>query len=52
MRTILALGIVTGALLVNGVTKAADVESGLQVGDYPGAFYVADVTGPSAGEKL
>ena len=52
MRTILALGIVTGALLVNGVTKAADVESGLQVGDYPGAFYVVDVTGPSAGEKL
>ena len=52
MRTILALGILTGALLVCGVTNAADVESGLQVGDYPGAFYVADVTGPSAGEKL
>lgn len=31
---------------------AGDVKSGLQVGDYPGAFNVTDVTGPSAGEKL
>ncbi|MDG1893298.1 MAG: hypothetical protein P8J37_00155 [Fuerstiella sp.] len=52
MRTILTHGILTGALLTCGVTNAADVESGLQVGAYPGAFYVADVTGPSAGEKL
>lgn len=31
---------------------AAEIESGLQVGDYPGAFNVTDITGPSAGEKL
>ena len=32
--------------------NAADIKSGLQIGEYPGAYYVADVTGPSAGEKL
>jgi hypothetical protein len=32
--------------------QAGDLKSGLQVGDYPGAFNVTDVTGPSAGEKL
>jgi hypothetical protein len=40
--------------LMASVTIAAEAEfkSGLQVGDYPGAFYVTDVTGPSAGEAL
>jgi len=31
---------------------AGEVESGLQIGDYAQAFYVTDVTGPSAGEEL
>jgi hypothetical protein len=31
---------------------AADLKSGLQVDDYPAAFNVTDITGPSAGEKL
>jgi hypothetical protein len=31
---------------------AADIKSGLQVDDYPAAFNVTDITGPSAGEKL
>ncbi|HIE98653.1 MAG: hypothetical protein ABGZ53_16895 [Fuerstiella sp.] len=52
MRTILALGVLTGSLLISGAAPAADIKSGLEVGEFPGAFYVADVTGPSAGEKL
>lgn len=49
MRTILALCVLASTAMV---TEAADLTSGLQVGDYPGAFYVADITGPAAGEKL
>jgi hypothetical protein len=33
-------------------TSAADLKSGLQVDEYPHAFNVTDVTGPSAGKKL
>ena len=32
--------------------SAGEVKSGLQVGDSPPPFYVADVTGPAAGKKL
>jgi len=32
--------------------QAADLESGLQVGAYPNPYYVTDITGPSAGQKL
>jgi len=49
MRTLLALTIVASAVSVG---TAADIKSGLQVGDYPAAFYVADITGPAAGTKL
>jgi len=52
VRTIMALSVLTGSLLVSEAASAADIKSGLEVGDFPGAFYVADVTGPSAGEKL
>ena len=45
MRTLLALTIVASAVSVG---TAADIKSGLQVGDYPAAFYVADITGPAA----
>lgn len=34
------------------VANAADIKSGLQVGDFPAAFNVADVTGPAAGQEL
>ena len=37
---------------VSVVAMAADLESGLKVGDAPGAFNVKDVTGPSAGTSL
>ena len=49
MRTFLTLSILAAAV---SAADAADIKSGLQVGDYPGAFYVADITGPAAGEKL
>lgn len=45
---IAALAVIASA----GAVNAAELQSGLQVGDYPGAFYVTDVTGPSAGEPL
>lgn len=45
---IAAVAFFTSAMTV----QAAELQSGLQVGDYPGAFYVTDVTGPSAGEAL
>ena len=44
-----------GALLVVGfglVAWAADVESGLKVGDSPAPYNVKDVTGPNAGKSL
>ncbi len=34
------------------VAAAADLKSGLQPGDFPPAFIVKDVTGPSMGEEL
>ena len=52
MKSVMSFGLVASLVLASGVTQAADLESGLQVGDYPGAFNVADITGPSAGEKL
>jgi len=52
MRNLIAfcsMGLVlASASLVNG----GDLKSGLQVDDYPAAFNVTDITGPSAGEKL
>jgi len=41
----------SSAALVNSA-DAADVKSGLEVGSYPKAYYVTDITGPAAGEKL
>ena len=34
------------------ISVAADIESGLQVGDRAGAFQVKDVTGPAKGKSL
>ena len=39
-------------LLVGGMVVAADVESGLKVGDSPSAYNVKDITGPNAGKSL
>ncbi len=51
MRTFAALGVIASALSFQSA-NAADIQSGLQVGDYPGAYKVEDITGPAAGEKL
>ena len=40
------------ALTVSAVVFAADVKSGLQVGDSAGAYNVKDCTGPNAGKTL
>ena len=47
--------LVTAAVLtlgLSGVAAAAELESGLQVGERAGAFNVKDCTGPSAGKSL
>lgn len=40
------------AVAVAGVAVAADLQSGLQVGDSAGAFNVKDITGPNKGKSL
>lgn len=52
MRKFFALCALALAVSFTGTGTAADIKSGLQVGDYPGAFTVLDVTGPQAGQKL
>jgi len=39
-------------LLVAGMVVAAEVESGLKVGESVGAYNVKDITGPNAGKSL
>ena len=40
------------AVAVTGVVIAADLQSGLQVGDSAGPFNVKDITGPNKGKSL
>jgi hypothetical protein len=40
------------ACVVAGAAVAADLESGLKVGQSAGAFNVKDITGPSKGKSL
>ena len=40
------------AVAACGVVVAADLQSGLQVGDSAGAFNVKDITGPNKGKSL
>ena len=49
MRFAIALAVTS--LCFSGV-HAAELKSGLQVGDYPFPYYVSDITGPQAGQKL
>ncbi len=37
---------------VTGLAVAADLQSGLQVGDAAGVFHVKDITGPNKGKSL
>jgi len=40
------------AVAAAGVVIAADLQSGLQVGEDAGAFNVKDITGPNKGKSL
>lgn len=51
MKKIFALAC-SFVMLTGMVAFAGDLESGLKVGDRPGAFNVKDVTGPNAGKSL
>ena len=50
MKTLLVSSVVGFA--ITGVAAAAELQSGLQVGDRAGYFEVKDVTGPKAGQSL
>lgn len=52
MRKFFALCLATVAMFGLQTVNAGDLKSGLQVDEYPPAFYVTDVTGPAAGTKL
>lgn len=43
---------VLGCLATLVPISAGELKSGLPVGDYPGPFNVADITGPAAGQEL
>lgn len=51
MKQVLVLAVAWSLALTAGV-NAAEIESGLQVGEFPPAFNVKDITGASAGKKL
>ena len=52
MRAMLVPSIAIVALCCSAIVAAADLQSGLQVGDSAGFFLVKDCTGPSAGKSL
>jgi hypothetical protein len=43
---------IAAAVAVCGLAVAAELQSGLQVGDHAGAFNVKDITGPNKGKSL
>lgn len=52
MRTMLVPSIAIVAVCFSTVVVAADLQSGLQVGDRAGYFEVKDCTGPNTGKSL
>jgi hypothetical protein len=52
MKRIVAMFTALCLVAVGLTVNAGELESGLKVGDHPGAFQVKDVTGPSAGTSL
>jgi hypothetical protein len=40
------------AVAAGGIAIAADLQSGLQVGEHAGAYNVKDITGPDKGRSL
>ena len=52
MRSMILPSVALLVATIGSVAYAADVTSGLQVGDSAGAFNVNDCTGPSEGKTL
>jgi len=52
MRKFFALCLASVAMFGLQTVNAGDLKSGLQVDEYPPAFYVTDISGPAAGTKL
>jgi hypothetical protein len=52
MRSFVVPTLAFAALAVGAVAVAAEIKSGLQVGDSAGAYNVKDCTGPNAGKSL
>lgn len=52
MRRALAPAVALAALSTGALLLAAEIQSGLQVGDSTRAFNVKDITGPAAGTSL
>jgi hypothetical protein len=52
MKRALAPAVALAAISTGALLLAADIESGLQVGDPTQAFTVKDITGPAAGTSL
>ena len=52
MRSVLVPSIAIAALAFCAMATAADLESGLKIGQSAGAFNVKDITGPAAGKTL
>ena len=52
MRRRMAPAVVALVALMGATVTAADLKSGLQVGDFADAFNVKDCTGPAKGKTL
>lgn len=52
MRYLIVPSVALATLCVGALVVAAEVKSGLQVGDSAGAFNVKDCTGPNEGKTL
>lgn len=52
MRSMILPSVALLVVTIGSAAYAADLESGLQVGEKAGAFNVKDCTGPSEGKSL
>jgi hypothetical protein len=52
MKSFVVPSLALAALTVGAVALAAEIKSGLQVGEHAGAYNVKDITGPNAGKSL
>lgn len=52
MKSFVVPSVALAALAMGAVALAAEIKSGLQVGEAAGAYNVKDCTGPAAGTSL